>query len=117
MGNHITALRHEQPKRHSRYNRLHVHTPAFDQPQEANLVDASRRNDALTISMVIVYDGGIVGHIAFSPVAITSSTSTIEAIGLGPMAVLPTFQRASIGSRLVETGLEAWKASAMASSW
>ena len=47
------------------------------------------------------------GHIAFSLVTITSSTATIEALGLAPMAVLPEFQRRGIGSQLVEAGLTA----------
>jgi putative acetyltransferase len=48
-----------------------------------------------------------VGHIAFSPVTITSDTITIDAIGLAPMAVLPEYQRQGIGSQLVEAGLDA----------
>jgi putative acetyltransferase len=40
-------------------------------------------------------------------VTITSSTATIEALGLAPMAVLPEFQRRGIGSQLVEAGLTA----------
>jgi putative acetyltransferase len=45
--------------------------------------------------------------LAFSPVTISSDTTTIEAIGLGPMAVLPAFQRQGIGSQLMEVSLEA----------
>jgi putative acetyltransferase len=61
----------------------------------------------LTISLVAVQDGRIVGHIAFSPVTITSDTAPIDAIGLAPMAVLPEYQRRGIGSKLVEAGLSA----------
>jgi putative acetyltransferase len=85
----------------------HVNTLAFGQPNEADLVDALRRAGVLTISLVAVKDDLIVGHIAFSSVTIASDTNTIEAIGLGPMAVLPEFQRQDIGSQLVEAGLEA----------
>ena len=83
----------------------HVHTLAFGQPNEADLVDALRQHNALTISLVTVKDGRLVGHIAFSVVTITSSTSTIEALGLAPLAVLPAYQRRGIGSQLVEAGL------------
>ena len=57
----------------------HIHTAAFERPNEADLVDALRRNNALTISLVAVQDGHIAGHIAFSPVTITSRTATIVA--------------------------------------
>jgi len=84
-----------------------VNALAFGQPQEADLVDALRRHGGLTISLVAVQDGDIVGHIAFSPVTITSDTGTIDAIGLAPLAVLPEYQRRGIGSQLVEAGLHA----------
>lgn len=85
----------------------YVNALAFGRPQEADLVDALRRNGGLTISLVAVQDGRIVGHIAFSPVTITSDTATIDAIGLAPMAVLPAYQRQGIGSQLVAAGLNA----------
>ncbi len=83
----------------------HVHTLAFGRPNEADLVDALRRDGTLTISLVAEQAQRIVGHIAFSPVTITSETTTIEAIGLAPMAVLPSDQRQGIGSQLVQAGL------------
>ena len=84
-----------------------VNTLAFGQPQETDLVDALRRAGALTISLVAVQDDRIVGHIAFSPVTITSDTTIVDAIGLAPMAVLPELQRQGVGSQLVEAGLQA----------
>jgi len=84
-----------------------VHTAAFGQPHEGNLVDALRRAAALTIALVAVHDACIVGHIAFSPVIVTSSPTRIEALGLGPLAVLPEYQRKGIGTQLVKAGLSA----------
>ena len=54
-----------------------IHTAAFGRLNEADLVDALRRHSALTISLVAIQDGRLVGHIAFSPVTITSSTATM----------------------------------------
>jgi putative acetyltransferase len=70
-------------------------------------VDALRQHNALTLSLVAVQDGCLVGHIAFSRVTITSEIGTIEALGLAPMAVLPAYQRRGIGSQLVKAGLNA----------
>jgi putative acetyltransferase len=87
-----------------------VHSAAFGRPHEGNLVDALRRAETLTISLVAVHDSRIVGHIAFSPVTVTSRTSTIAVLGLGPLAVLPACQRHGIGGQLVNGGLAACRA-------
>jgi putative acetyltransferase len=57
----------------------HIHTAAFGRPNEADLVDRLRDHHVLTISLVAVQDGHLVGYTAFSRVTITSSTATIEA--------------------------------------
>lgn len=77
-----------------------VNLRAFGQPQEANLVDALRRNGALLHSLIAEVDGHVVGHISYSPVSIGS----IVGAGLAPMSVLPEHQRKGIGSDLVRTG-------------
>lgn len=83
-----------------------VNEQAFGQKSEAELVEKLRKRGLLTISLVALKDGEIIGHIAFSPVAIGSESSSFEAIALAPMAVLPAYQRQSIGERLVRAGLE-----------
>jgi len=47
----------------------------------------------------------IVGHILFSPVSL-EEYSNLDLMGLAPMAVLPEYQNQSIGSKLVESGLQ-----------
>lgn len=83
-----------------------VNELAFDRPGEADLVDALRAAGAVTLSMVAVSDAGVVGHILFSPVVVKSEARTWDAVGLGPMAVLPAWQRRGVGSQLVRAGLD-----------
>ena len=84
---------------------------AFDQKDEADIIEKLRNRSALTVSLVAVQGNQIVGHILFSPVTIESEESSITAVGLGPMAVLPAYQRMGIGSELVRAGLEGCKLS------
>ena len=82
-----------------------VNEKAFGGPAEADLVEALRRHGALTLSLVAIQAVEIVGHIAFSPVTIHGVESTFPTLGLGPMAVIPAWQRRGIGSLLVRRGL------------
>lgn len=80
---------------------------AFEGDEEANIVDKIRSNCEEIISLVAIMDNKLVGHILFSPATIkTDSQLTYNGIGLAPMAVLPSYQRMGIGSRLVEKGIE-----------
>jgi len=67
------------------------------------IIKALRAANALTISLVAETNGGIVGHIAFSPV--TLSDGTQNWYGLGPVSVLPEYQRKGIGKALIQEGL------------
>lgn len=82
-----------------------VNDAAFGQPDESRLVDAVRRTGQATISLVAFDQRGIIGHILFTPVRLESPGSRIAMLGLGPMAVLPGWQRRGVGSMLVEAGL------------
>ena len=84
----------------------YVNEQAFGQENESELIEKLRSRGVLTISLVALQDGEIVGHIAFSPVVIESGLSSFEAIALAPMAVLPAYQRQGIGGQLVRAGLE-----------
>jgi putative acetyltransferase len=77
-----------------------VNNRAFGQQQEGNIVDALRSNGAVSLSLVGTLDGQVVGHILYSP----ASVSGVAGAALGPMGVLPEYQRHGIGSQLVEAG-------------
>lgn len=75
---------------------------------EQFIVEALRAANALTVSLVAELDGRIVGHIAFSPVVISDGTDGWY--GLGPVSVLPEYQRMGIGKALINEGLSRLKA-------
>lgn len=83
----------------------HVETVALG-AGEAKLVVALRASGKAILSLVAELNSQIVGHIFFSPVVIETASGPFQAIGLGPMAVLPDFQKRGIGSALVRAGLE-----------
>lgn len=70
---------------------------------EQFIINALRAVGALTLSLVAEIDGRIVGHIAFSPVAISDGTQNW--FGLGPVSVLPEYQKQGIGKALIQEGL------------
>jgi putative acetyltransferase len=74
---------------------------------EQFIINALRADNALTISLVAEIDGRVVGHIAFSPVSI--SDGSLNWYGLGPISVLPEFQRQGIGKSLIQEGLSLLK--------
>ena len=75
---------------------------------EQFIVEALRAAKVLAISLVAEVDGRVVGHIAFSPV--TMSDGTRDWYGLGPVSVLPQYQRQGIGTALIREGLSRLKA-------
>ncbi|WP_199245745.1 GNAT family N-acetyltransferase [[Phormidium] sp. ETS-05] len=70
---------------------------------EQFIIEALRAAKALTLSLVAEVDGRVVGHIAFSPVTISDGTQNWY--GLGPVSVLPEYQRQGIGKALIKEGL------------
>jgi putative acetyltransferase len=70
---------------------------------EPFIIAALREAGALTVSLVAELDGRVVGHVAFSPVAISDGSTGWY--GLGPVSVLPKYQREGIGTALIEEGL------------
>ncbi|MBN1336583.1 MAG: N-acetyltransferase [Deltaproteobacteria bacterium] len=70
---------------------------------EQHIVEALRVHGALTLSLVAEMDGRVVGHVAFSPVALSDGTQ--DWYGLGPVSVSPEVQRQGIGKALIREGL------------
>ncbi|MFC4160356.1 GNAT family N-acetyltransferase [Chitinimonas lacunae] len=70
---------------------------------EQFIVAALRRAGQLTVSLLAEEDGVIVGHVAISPVTISSGAAGWY--GLGPISVAPARQRQGIGSQLMAAAL------------
>jgi putative acetyltransferase len=83
-------------------------TLAISQHTEQFIIAALRAAGALVVSLVAEIDGKVVGHVAFSPVIISDGTPGWY--GLGPISVLPEYQRKGIGTALMKEGLSRLKA-------
>lgn len=71
---------------------------------EAAIVERLRSAAALTLSLVAVEGGAILGHVAFSPVTVAGEDR--DWFGLGPLAVRASDRRRGVGAALVRAGLE-----------
>jgi putative acetyltransferase len=78
-------------------------TLAISEHTEQFIIKALHAAGALTISLVAEIDGRVVGHIAYSPVAISDGAQGWY--GLGPVSVLPEYQKQGIGKALINEGL------------
>ncbi|WP_442767479.1 GNAT family N-acetyltransferase [Acinetobacter bohemicus] len=95
----------------------HVIEQAFKEQQysshtEQFIVHALRDAQQLTISLVAVLNQDFVGHIAISPVSISSGVDGW--FGLGPLAVAPEWQHHGVGSALMQAALKQLKATGAA---
>lgn len=70
---------------------------------EEYIVLALRRRGKLSVSLVAEDEGGLVGHVALSPV--TLSDGSQDWYGLGPISVLPARQRGGVGSALMQAAI------------
>ncbi|WP_368678740.1 GNAT family N-acetyltransferase [Acinetobacter lactucae] len=71
------------------------------------IVNSLRTHGQLTISLVAIEDGSIIGHVAISPVEMSSGE--IGWYGLGPISVHPDKQGCGIGSLLMNKSLQKLK--------
>lgn len=74
---------------------------------EQFIIEALRAAGALTVSLVAELDGRVIGHIAFSPDAMSDGSP--DWYGVGPLSVLPEHQRQGIGKALLEAGISRLK--------
>jgi putative acetyltransferase len=100
----MITFRQEEPSDKSAIRR--VNEQGFDGSEEADIVDALREANAIVLSMVALDGGDIIAHILFTEVDLIQADSQVKGLGLGPMAVLPCYQRKGIGSKLLQIALD-----------
>lgn len=69
--------------------------------QEETVVKALRQVKAIKNAYVAEVDNNLVGYLALSEVSINGNDFDMTWYGVGPMAVLPEYQRQGIGSALI----------------
>ena len=84
-----------------------INTQAFGRPNEADIVNLMRDQKFLPISLVAEQRNNVVGHIAFTSLFVQKHPHPSRAMGLAPLAVLPSYQGMGIGALLVRFGLDA----------
>ncbi len=97
-----------RPERTGDIRSIHeVNAEAFEQENEAVLVDAIRQSPGFLpeLSIVAEHESAIIGHILFSIVHIDAGREKKPVLCLAPMAVRTAMQRRGIGSQLVRHGL------------
>ena len=84
-----------------------IEVAAFGRPEEAELVKALREGKLLQegMSLLAWWKDYPVAHVLFCPVQAESSGKKLLAVSLGPIAVLPEFQKRGIASALIKNGL------------
>lgn len=75
----------------------------YSDKTEHLIVERLRHAGALSVSMVAVIDGSVVGHIGFSPISLSGNDEGWYA--LAPLSVSPNHQSVGVGSELVKAGL------------
>ncbi|MBS0028276.1 GNAT family N-acetyltransferase [Chitinophaga sp. 22321] len=78
---------------------------AYSSGTESFIIKALRANSQLTVSLVAEEEGVLIGHIAISPVTISSGSEGW--FGLGPVSVIPSKQGSGVGSGLIRAAIEA----------
>jgi putative acetyltransferase len=100
-------IRCEDPEDPGELSRVRlINQAAFGRPDEADLIDQLREQEAVLLSLIAEVEQQAVGHILFSRMFIDTADGAMPAAALAPMAVLPSHQRQGIGASLIWRGLD-----------
>jgi predicted N-acetyltransferase YhbS len=81
-------------------------TMPFSEGDEDKLVENLRKASSFIpeLSLVAELNGQVVGHILFTPMIIDNGQQQYQSLVLGPVSVLPEYQKQGIGGKLVIAG-------------
>lgn len=101
------TIRQEQSADHSTVFQIvekAFKTMKYSSHTEQFIVEKLRKSDAFIpeLSLVAEMDGQLIGYIILSKVHIDTGTTLVDALSLGPVAVLPKFHKQGIGSQLIK---------------
>jgi putative acetyltransferase len=84
-----------------------INTKAFGGEAEAKLIAELRKTRSYIkgLSIVLLLEGKVIGHAMFTHAYIVNRGRRFNCLALGPMSVLPEYQRRGYGSMLMEEGL------------
>jgi predicted N-acetyltransferase YhbS len=102
-------IRQETPKDHNWVIELTAkafETMPFSDGNEDKLVENLRKASSFIpeLSLVAELDHQVVGHILFTPMIIDNGQQQYQSLVLGPISVLPEYQKQGIGGKLVIAG-------------
>jgi len=100
-------IRQEQPKDHATVFQIiekAFKTMAYSSHTEQFIVEKLRKSDAFIpeLSLVAELEEELVGYIILSKIHIDTRTQFVDALSLGPVAVLPKLHQQGIGSQLIK---------------
>jgi putative acetyltransferase len=78
-----------------------VHVAAFGQPDEADLVEALRRDGLAVVGAVAEVNGRVAAHALLSRISVGGA----PALALAPVGVLPEHQREGLGTAVVRAAI------------
>ena len=108
MNQNIT-IRQETPDDYARVIELTAkafEAMPFSEGDEDKLVENLRKAPTFIpeLSLVAELDNQLVGHILFTPLVIDNGQQQFQSLVLGPVSVLPEFQKQGIGGQLIVAG-------------
>jgi predicted N-acetyltransferase YhbS len=103
------TIRKETPEDYARVIELTekaFKTMEFSDQTEGKLVENLRNSENFIsdLSLVAELNGQVVGHILFTPLQIKNEQNSYTSLVLGPVSVLPEFQKQGIGGKLIRAG-------------